>query len=100
SGSSASKTNPNKSSNPIQTAGSAGRVAVDAVANLASGAKDVAKNKFGDLKESAMQAVSESTGGKIAAAIRRTGSEDQQNLTKNQDNDIDTEISAFRDGSE
>jgi type IV secretion system protein TrbL len=94
--SSASKTNQSKSSSPIQKAGSAGRVAVDAVANLAKGTKDVAKNKFDGLKESALQAMSESTGGKIAAAIRRAASENEQN----QGNDMDSEISAFRDGSE
>ena len=85
-----------KGGSPSRSAGTAGRVAVDAVANLARGTKDVAKNKFDDLKGSAAQAMSETTGGKIAAAIRRTGSED----LKNQENDIDTEISAFRDGSD
>lgn len=96
SGSSAGKTNSNKSSSPIQTAGTAGKVAVDAVANLARGTKDVAKNKFDDLKGSAAQAMSETTGGKIAAAIRKTGSDHEQN----QVNDMDSEISGFRDGSD
>ncbi len=98
--SSAGKPNPNKSSSPIHTAGSAGRVAVDAVANLARGTKDVAQNKLDELKGSAMQAMSETTGGKIAAAIRRTGSEDQKTVIQNQENDIDPEISAFRDDSD
>ena len=78
----------------MQAASSAGRVAVDALANLARGTKDVAKNKLDDMKGSAIQAMSETTGGKIAAAIRKAGAED---LT-NQESDIDSEISAFRDG--
>ena len=94
SGSSPGKATTNKSSNPVQAAGSAGRVAVDAVANLARGTKDVAKTKLGALKSSAIEALSETTGGKIAAAIRKAGTED---LT-NQESDIDSEISAFRDG--
>ena len=73
---------------------------MDAVANLARGTKDVAQNKLDELKGSAMQAMSETTGGKIAAAIRRTGSEDQKAVIQNQENDIDPEISAFRDGSD
>lgn len=94
SGSSTDKKNPNKSSSPMQAAGSVGRVAVDAVANLARGTKDVTKNKLDDLKSSAIEALSETTGGKIAAAIRKTGAED----LKSQENDIDSEMSAFRDG--
>lgn len=95
-GFSGSQSGQSKGGSPSRSAGTAGRVAVDAVANLARGTKDVAKNKFDDLKGSAAQAMSETTGGKIAAAIRRTSSED----LKNQENDIDTEISAFRDASD
>ena len=85
-----------KAGSPVRSAGSAGRVAVDAAANLARGTKDVVKGKLGSMKDSALQAISESTGGKIAAAIRKAASENQHN----QGNDMDSEISAFRDGSE
>ncbi len=95
-GFSGSQSSQSKGGSPSRSAGTAGRVAVDAVANLARGTKDVAKNKFDDLKGSAAQAMSETTGGKIAAAIRRAGAEG----LKNQESDIDSEISAFRDGSD
>ena len=94
SGSSAGKTNHNKGDSPINSAGAVGRVAADAVANLAKGTKDMAKDKFGSMKESVLNAMAESTGGKIAAAIRQAASENEQNQTA----DIDTEVSAFRDG--
>ncbi|MFH0782578.1 MAG: P-type conjugative transfer protein TrbL [Pseudomonadota bacterium] len=94
--STSSQSGQSKGGSPSRSAGTAGRVAVDAVANLARGTKDVTKNKFDDMKGSAMQAISENTGGKIAAAIRRTGSDNEQNRR----NDMDSEISGFRDGSE
>lgn len=94
--SSASQSGQNKGGGPISSAGIAGRVAVDAVANLARGTKEVGKNKFDELKGSAIQAMSETTGGKIAAAIRKSRSED----LKSPENNNDSEISAFRDGSD
>jgi type IV secretion system protein TrbL len=97
--SSTGKSSQNKGGSPIRSAGTTGRVAADAVANLARGTKDVAKNKFVGLKDSAIQAISESTGGKIAAAIRKTASDSEQN-PEAKETDLDSEISAFRDGSE
>ena len=72
---------------------------MDAVANLARGTKDVVKGKLGNMKDSAMQAISESTGGKIAAAIRNAASDSEQ-IEKDGNNGMDSEMSNFRDGSE
>jgi P-type conjugative transfer protein TrbL len=50
-----------------------GRVAAGGMGNLALGSFDVAKSKFGDVKESALDRIGETTGGKIAAAIKARG---------------------------
>ena len=92
----AGKSGQDKRGSPLRPAGSAGRVAADAVANLARGTKDVAKNKLGNMKDSFLQAVSETTDGKIASAIRKSASDEEQN----RDTGMDSDISAFRDGSE
>ena len=54
-------------------AGRAGRVAADTGANLAKGAAAVAKAKAGKMKGKAMQRIGNTTGGKIAAAIKAQG---------------------------
>ena len=92
------KSGQDKGGSSLRPAGSAGRVAADAVANLARGTKDVAKNKLGNMKDSFLQAVSESTGGKIAAAIRKAADNEQIEKTGNEG--MDSEMSNFRDGSE
>ena len=50
--------------------GTAGRIAADAGANLAKGAGDVAKAKAASMRDSAMERIADTTGGKIAAAIK------------------------------
>lgn len=52
----------------------AGKIAADAGANLAMGTAEVAKAKAASIKESAMDRISDTTGGKIAAAIKGLGS--------------------------
>lgn len=47
-----------------------GRVAAGTAANLAQGSWDVAKAKAGSIKDAAMDRIGETTGGKIAAAIK------------------------------
>lgn len=54
-------------------AGRAGRIAADAGANLAKGVGVVAAAKAAELKAAAMERLSETTGGKIAAAIKGQG---------------------------
>lgn len=50
-----------------------GRVAAGTAANLAQGSWDVAKAKASSMKDSAMDCIGETTGGKIAAAINAPG---------------------------
>lgn len=54
----------------MASAGKAGLIAADAAANLAKGTAQVAKEKFADLKDAAMDRIAETTGGKIASAIK------------------------------
>lgn len=90
--------------------GSVGRVAANTVANLAQGTWDVAKAKAGDMREAAMDRISETTGGKIAAAIEArdaapessTGNSstfDNNSLSSGSSNsaDANSEVAAFRD---
>jgi type IV secretion system protein TrbL len=80
-----------------------GKVAAGTAANLAQGSWDVAKARAGDIKEAAMDRIGETTGGKIAAAIKARS--DQQpafgsdSLAKADDQSVDAEaeIAAFRD---
>lgn len=51
-------------------AAKAGRIAAGTAANLAQGSWDVAKGKALDMKDAAMDRIGETTGGKIAAAIK------------------------------
>lgn len=54
--------------------GTAGRVATDTGANLAKGTADVAKAKAASLRDAAADRIADTTGGKIAAAIKGQGS--------------------------
>ncbi len=58
-------------------AAKAGRIAADTGANLAKGTGAVAKAKAGQMKAKALQRIGETTGGKIAAAIKGQGQEGQ-----------------------
>lgn len=57
-----------------KTAGTAGRIAADATANLAQGVTEVAKAKAASMTDAAMERIAETTGGKIAAAINEQNS--------------------------
>jgi type IV secretion system protein TrbL len=58
------------SSRAAAVAAKVGRVAAGTAANLAQGSWDVAKAKASSIKDAAMDRIGETTGGKIAAAIR------------------------------
>lgn len=57
-----------------KAAGTAGRIAADATANLAQGVTEVAKAKAASMSDAAMERIAETTGGKIAAAINEQSS--------------------------
>lgn len=95
-------------------AAKAGRVAAGTAANLAQGSWDVAKSKASSMKDSAMDRISETTGGKIAAAINaradaESGSKaeasgasatfDNNSLSAGAEKsaDAESEVAAFRD---
>jgi type IV secretion system protein VirB6/type IV secretion system protein TrbL len=73
--------------------GAAGKTAVDAGANLARGAAEVAKTKVAGFKKSAMERIGATTGGKIAAAIKAQGN----SLSGERQADPESEVAAFRD---
>ena len=54
--------------------GTASRVAADTGANLARGTADVAKAKAASIRDAALERIADTTGGKIAAAIKAQGS--------------------------
>ena len=80
-----------------------GKVAAGTVANLAQGTWDVAKAKAGEMGDAAMDRIGETTGGKIAAAIKARGDQKpvfgSDSLAKADDQSVDaeSEIAAFRD---
>jgi len=86
-----------------KVAGIVGRIAADATANLAQGATEVAKEKATSIKEAGMDRIADTTGGKIAAAIKGQGSIaptfDGNTLAsaKSSDADQESEVAAFRD---
>jgi type IV secretion system protein TrbL len=99
-----------------KTAGTAGRIAADATANLAQGVTEVAKAKAASMSDAAMERIAETTGGKIAAAINGQSSSanvmdmqvSQQQTTPTFGNnslasaesiaaDPESEVAAFRD---
>jgi type IV secretion system protein TrbL len=98
-----------------KAAGTAGRIAADAAANLAHGVTEVAKAKAASMSDAAMERIAETTGGKIAAAINGQSGTDvmdmqvqQQQITPTFGNnslasaesiaaDPESEVAAFRD---
>ena len=80
-----------------------GKVAAGTVANLAQGTWDVAKAKAGEMGDAAMDRIGETTGGKIAAAIKARGDQKpafgSDSLAKADDQSVDaeSEVAAFRD---
>jgi type IV secretion system protein TrbL len=89
------------------TAGKVARVTAGASMNLARGALDVAKAKGSSIKDAAMDRIGDSTGGKIAAAIKaragaaadgRSAEFDGDSLSVGTDTaDAQAEVAAFRD---
>lgn len=59
----------------LASAAKAGRVTADAGGILAKGIGSVAKAKASSIKDSAMERIADTTGGKIAAAIKGSGTE-------------------------
>ena len=59
----------------LASAAKAGRITADAGGILAKGIGSVAKAKASSIKDSAMERIADTTGGKIAAAIKGQGSE-------------------------
>jgi type IV secretion system protein TrbL len=87
-----------------KAASTAGKIAADAGANLTQGAVDVAKAKASSIKESAMERIADTTGGKIATAINEQdrGKDngitfDDNSLASAESVDAESEIAAFRD---
>jgi type IV secretion system protein TrbL len=83
-----------------KAAGTAGRIAVDAGAILAKGTASVAKARASSLKEAAIERIADTTGGRIAAAIREQGSSADENpLPTFGDNSLsaspEAEVAAF-----
>jgi type IV secretion system protein TrbL len=80
-----------------------GKVAAGTAANLAQGTWDVAKTKAGEMKDAAMDRISETTGGKIAAAIKARSDQKpafgSDSLARAEDKSVDaeSEVAAFRD---
>ncbi|HRF13881.1 MAG TPA: P-type conjugative transfer protein TrbL [Candidatus Accumulibacter phosphatis] len=80
-----------------------GKVAAGTVANLAQGTWDVAKAKAGEMGDAAMDRIGETTGGKIASAIKARSDQKpvfgSDSLAKADDQSVDaeSEIAAFRD---
>ena len=66
-------TGPGAVSSVAHAAMMAARIAADAGANLAAGTATVAKQKASEVKDAAMDRISQTTGGKIAAAINAMG---------------------------
>ena len=71
SGDNTKKQVPSTASTVKDTALKAGRLLASTAANLAQGTYDIGNAKFGEMKENARNRISETTGGKIASAIKR-----------------------------
>ncbi|HDZ5419535.1 TPA: P-type conjugative transfer protein TrbL [Vibrio harveyi] len=78
-------------------ASKAGRIAADTGANLAKGIGSVAKAKADNVKSKAMQRVSDTAGGKVAAAIKGQGS--NSNSNENNDSSDSGESPSFDNNS-
>jgi type IV secretion system protein TrbL len=89
------------------TAAKVGKVAAGTFSNLAQGAWGVAKAKTSDMKDATMERIGETTGGKIAAAIKAsdvvpTFNDDSLSAGGNPATataDANSEVAAFRDGN-
>lgn len=62
--------------------GTAGRVTADAGANLMQGVGEVAKAKAASIRDAAAERIADTTGGKIAAAIRASAESDQASAAR------------------
>ncbi len=81
-------------------AAKAGRVAVGTATNLAQGSWDVAKAKAGSIRDGAIERIGETTGGKVASAIKAAGSQEStfggDSLGAGQtESDANDEVTAF-----
>ena len=80
-----------------------GKVAAGTAANLAQGTWEVAKTRAGEMKDTAMDRISETTGGKIAAAIKARSDQKpafgSDSLARAEDKSVnaESEVAAFRD---
>jgi type IV secretion system protein TrbL len=99
-----------KRGSALKAAGALGakvsRIAAGSAVNLALGSFDVAKSRFGSMKDGASDRVGETTGGKIASAIKARGlaakgmSFGDDNLSAaGEPADREAEVAAFRDRS-
>lgn len=82
--------NPSILASVAKAAGTAGRIAADATANLAQGVTEVAKAKAASMSDAAMERIAETTGGKIAAAINGQSSTDVMDMQVSQQQDTPT----------
>lgn len=73
-GAAPSSTGPGLLASAASALGTASRVAADTGANLARGTADVAKAKAASIRDAALERIADTTGGKIAAAIKAQGS--------------------------
>lgn len=73
-GAAPSSTDPGLLASAASALGTASRVAADTGANLARGTADVAKAKAASIRDAALERIADTTGGKIAAAIKAQGS--------------------------
>ncbi|EPI0765626.1 P-type conjugative transfer protein TrbL [Vibrio alginolyticus] len=80
-------------------ASKAGRIAADTGANLAKGIGSVAKAKADNVKSKAMQRVSDTAGGKVAAAIKAQGQGSDSNSNENNDSSDSGESPSFDNNS-
>ncbi len=89
-----------KSGGMASAAAKVGRVAAGTAANLAQGSWDVAKAKAGEMKDTALDRIGETTGGKVAAAIKASRNQEPafsgDSLgAGNSGSDANDEIAAF-----
>lgn len=94
-------------SGPSGAPGKSARIVGATFANLAAGTWDVAKSRANDVRESAAERVADTTGGKIAAAIKARGAVESKPASNRFDGDslsagkqpvdADAEVAAFRD---
>lgn len=92
---------PASSGGLLAAAANAGKIAADAGANLAAGTAAVAKEKAASMMDSAKERIADTTGGKIAAAIKAMGTQDtpifseENSLSGSGQADPESEVAAF-----